>query len=201
MFDFSKYADYTTRDEVYFNTLKDYIDYLVIKYGGTIIERRDAMIKSGFIIENIGLDIDKSILNEVNPEFTTPSPVDGLLIGVVSPTETLTLYVTALDPEFFGEDAVYSIYIGLSEDTEVFGTPEVVTVSYDANGGTGDEYSSSTVKGQSLVIAENEFTAPEEKNFLEWNTEADGSGISYDPGDMYKVEKSITLYATWIDAE
>ena len=33
--------------------------------------------------------------------------------------------------------------------------------------------------------------------FVEWNTKSDGSGVSYNPGDKYTKDNSITLYAIW----
>lgn len=34
-------------------------------------------------------------------------------------------------------------------------------------------------------------------NFVEWNTDSDGDGTSYEYGDTIKVKKNITLYAQW----
>ena len=38
-------------------------------------------------------------------------------------------------------------------------------------------------------------------NFVEWNTESDGSGTSYQPGDHISIEKTTTLYAIWISTQ
>lgn len=37
--------------------------------------------------------------------------------------------------------------------------------------------------------------------FLEWNTQQDGNGITYEPGDTFVIHEGVTLYAQWIDAD
>lgn len=37
----------------------------------------------------------------------------------------------------------------------------------------------------------------EEKIFKEWNTKPDGTGVSYQPGDIYSENADLTLYAIW----
>ena len=54
-------------------------------------------------------------------------------------------------------------------------------ITYDANGGTGN--------------INDGFVAPLGNGFIEWNTKADGSGDSYEPGD--EVSTNTTLYAIW----
>lgn len=39
--------------------------------------------------------------------------------------------------------------------------------------------------------------APMTLTFKEWNTEPDGSGVSYDPGDQITITENTTLYAIW----
>lgn len=34
-------------------------------------------------------------------------------------------------------------------------------------------------------------------NFINWNTKANGSGTTYNPGDIYSTNKAVTLYAQW----
>ena len=62
------------------------------------------------------------------------------------------------------------------------------TVTYDANGGFG------TMEPTTNEIAECSFTY-EGKDFVEWNTVADGTGISYAVGDA--VTDNLNLYAIW----
>ena len=71
------------------------------------------------------------------------------------------------------------------------------TVTYHANvTGVSDievEYN----EGDDVTIADNTFTNPGYA-FIEWNTEADGSGDSYAPGDEIEgIDDDIDLYAQW----
>ena len=75
-------------------------------------------------------------------------------------------------------------------------TPPPFTVTYKANGGTGDD----VVDDDATVVAglPNTWTAPANKDFSNWNTASDGSGSSYEVGA--NVPSDLTLYAQWINA-
>ena len=97
--------------------------------------------------------------------------------------------------------------------TKVFGAASVATVKAityyqndkDSQGniivpGVADMPAGSTqVKyaGQNLTIA----AAPKSDahDFIEWNTKADGTGVTYEPGDEYTAEASLLLFAIWED--
>lgn len=51
-------------------------------------------------------------------------------------------------------------------------------------------------KGEDLTLSDK---TPIRKGyrFVEWNTESDGSGTSYEPGDVYSADEVVTLYAVW----
>ena len=70
-------------------------------------------------------------------------------------------------------------------------TPDAVTVSYDGNGAQG------SMEATEGIVAECGFTAPQGKQFKEWNTQADGSGESFAAGAQ--VTESVLLYAVWED--
>ena len=83
------------------------------------------------------------------------------------------------------------------EDTEFRYLKKFLTLSYDGNGGTGSMDSlTETTDGEEFTIKENQFQK-EGMSFVEWNTKADGSGISYHPGDKLILSKNTTLYAQW----
>ena len=75
-------------------------------------------------------------------------------------------------------------------------------VRYEPNGGAGDAYEDSTLylNGQQASVKSNTFTKAG-YTFNGWNTEANGSGASYNPnGDNNKVTigtANVTLYAQW----
>ena len=89
------------------------------------------------------------------------------------------------------------------------------TVSYNANGGTGAPASQIKTWGQTLVLSSTRPTrsvnltfnanggtvSPTSKSvntpFGSWNTSANGSGTSYQPGGNYTTNAAVTLYAQW----
>ena len=73
------------------------------------------------------------------------------------------------------------------------------TVSYDANGGTGEMVPQQIVKGQTGTVKDSDFYPPAGKVFDGWNTQADGNGDSYKPGDSIDPSADMTLYAIWKD--
>lgn len=69
-------------------------------------------------------------------------------------------------------------------------------ISYNANGGTGTTASQTKVRGTDIVLSANSFTR-NNYHFVEWNTEADGSGTPYSEGQIYQTDADLTLYAIW----
>ena len=70
------------------------------------------------------------------------------------------------------------------------------TVTFDANGGTGEMPPMIFAQGVSQTLPDNAFTF-EGHSFAGWNTKADGTGTSYSDKQTIVVTKSMTLYAQW----
>ena len=123
---------------------------------------------------------------------------------------TITTGITSLTATK-GENAPYSIgagddgtcgtvTIGGIETGGIANSPytvELVTVSFDANGGTGTMAAQNFLKGFEQNLNANTFTAPAEMAFNCWNTEADGSGTEYSNLESITVSGNTTLYAQW----
>ena len=75
------------------------------------------------------------------------------------------------------------------------------TVTYDPNGGTGATSPYNGLVGDAPQAADNGFAAPDDcKTFAGWNTKADGTGDTIQPGDeLPSLTDDITLYAQWDD--
>lgn len=74
-------------------------------------------------------------------------------------------------------------------------------IIYDSNGGTGSMHAQSLAYGTAETLYPNEFERAGHR-WISWNTQPDGSGISYDNGatvqDLSTIDNSvITLYAQW----
>ncbi len=83
-----------------------------------------------------------------------------------------------------------------------------VTVNYDANDGTNNTDFVEDQEINSAIASENSFTPLADKQFREWNTKADGTGMVVAPGDLiFNAIKNetvssggtLTLYAQWDD--
>lgn len=79
----------------------------------------------------------------------------------------------------------------------LLGEDEVFTVSFSANGGTGSIASLDLVEHTLIDLPNCSFTAPAGKKFKEWNTNADGSGVSKAEGNQIEVLEDVTWYAIW----
>ena len=72
-----------------------------------------------------------------------------------------------------------------------------VKLTYNANGGEGTIDPATGAAGESVSVAANGFTL-NNYTFTGWNTQADGTGTAYKPGDSFKLtDKDTVLYAQW----
>ena len=77
---------------------------------------------------------------------------------------------------------------------------DTYTVSYNANGGTGGPSAQTKTYGVNLTLSTlTSSTTPTKTGytFKNWNTRADGTGTSYEPGKLYSANEPVTLYAQW----
>ena len=120
---------------------------------------------------------------------TSASAVSGFT-GSYTPSGNITLY------------AIYS-------------SANIYTVTYDANGGTGTPSAQQKEENVSLTLssiaptksytiqynAAGGSVTPASKNvscvFNGWNTQKNGKGTAYAPGDAYTANADVTLYAQW----
>ena len=73
------------------------------------------------------------------------------------------------------------------------------TVSFNSNGGSGSIAQRSIAYGETTNLPACSFTAPTGKKFLKWNTKANGTGVSKNPGDTYQPTANVTFYAIWVN--
>ena len=127
--------------------------------------------------------------------------------GVYSGAATATLVLTGAPISYNNNQYRCIVSNGISPDT-VSNTayldvsPVLYAVVYDPNGGSGTAPTGSNRAAGATFPAANPsgLTAPEGKQFKEWNTLADGSGVSYASGATVTMPASnLTLYAIWED--
>ncbi len=72
-----------------------------------------------------------------------------------------------------------------------------VTVSFDANGGSGTIDSIDGTPGSTITLPDQTGLIHAGFKLTHWNTSATGSGTSYPVGQGFKLSGSVTLYAQW----
>lgn len=77
--------------------------------------------------------------------------------------------------------------------------PSPFTITYDANTGTGSVPAATTALAPQTVLGNTGSPALTKPgfNFNGWNTQADGTGLSYNAGDSLTSTTNLTLYAQW----
>ena len=81
-------------------------------------------------------------------------------------------------------------------DTPTPQPSNVVTVNFNANGGTGEMAPQQFAAGTAQALTANAFTR-DNYRYVNWNTSADGSGTTYTDSQVVNPSTSITLYAQW----
>ena len=85
-----------------------------------------------------------------------------------------------------------------SKSQNVSVNPVTYSVTYDANGGTGEMIdSSSPYSASSTVTILNNSFSRNGYTFVCFNTQADGFGTDYNPDETFTISSNIVLYAKW----
>lgn len=74
--------------------------------------------------------------------------------------------------------------------------PDNLTISFNANNGTGTMSNQSVVYSTATAISSNLF-ARNGYTFAGWNTQADGNGSNYTNGESVTLTQNLALYAKW----
>lgn len=83
-------------------------------------------------------------------------------------------------------------------DSSTIPVPQV-TVTFDANGGTGTMTEQKIDEGKPTALKTNTYKKAK-YNFTGWNTQADGTGTAYTNGQTVTLSDDLTLYAQWQEA-
>ena len=92
--------------------------------------------------------------------------------------------------------SIVIVAAGLPISAMTVNADETITVTYDANGGTGTIESQTVNKGEPVTIKSNTFEFEGHAAKQYWSTEKDG-GTLYDCNSTQVFDADITLYAAW----
>ena len=147
--------------------------------------------------------LTRNIRATFNEEFTIPNNTftnltDGqeFIYWTFDPTKDSIYYeeekVTNITE--YGFDSPYNLEE--NEYLEAVWSDNYHSVSFDANGGTGNMKGIKIISDKTSRLKYNLF----EKNgytFTGWNTKADGTGTAYTDGQNVNIDSDMTLYAQW----
>ncbi len=170
--------------------------YVAIPYDCSALTGADGVIAAGTIVPANDATAIGVLLNDVYPEENPNGAV--VIHGFIKSTKLPQAPASAAIAGLAGKGVCF-----LNED----GTPldSKLTVTYDANGGTGtvtDNSSPYTYGAEVTVMASTGITAPDGKTFSGWalTADADVKNDDYDASDKFIITKNITLYAVWAEA-
>lgn len=149
--------------------------------------------------------IDSSIQHGTVTATPTQS-VGGIMTNInLTVTPDLGYYLVSLTVTNSTDNSSVSVSVPNNNGVCFFRMPQSnvvvnaefapITVSFDANGGTGT-MDNATANSSTFVLPECSFVAPESKKFKGWATSTSGTVIN---ADSITVTKPITLYAVWED--
>ena len=144
---------------------------------------------------NGGVGNIESITKEKYSTFTIPS------IDEITPPTGMLFVSWNTKQDGTGTSYDEGDLIELDENLELFAIWEPisnVTLSFNANGGTGTISSIENIKGSIFTVpAIDGITAPSGMKFKEWNTNSDGTGTSYEEGETIELVETLELFAIW----
>ena len=149
-------------------------------------------------LKGMGLDYPSRWTQKVFVQFTddpdiSQSVSDQWEIGPATADSSSAYNGSIINPAMSGTATLTS--------QNVFGQTngkQYAALHYDANGGNGTMGDVIVIAGSSVSLEQNGFTRPG-YTFTGWNTEADGSGTSYQPGaSITIIDGTRTLYAQWV---
>ncbi|MDD6062290.1 MAG: InlB B-repeat-containing protein [Oscillospiraceae bacterium] len=193
--------------------------------GGTISEPEESLYK--YAAEFIGWNTQPDGSGEMYLPGQTCSVDEPLMLYPLWRYPTLDAIPTPVRENYtflgwFEEETDVPITPGRTVDRNLYYYAQWeqydgYVVLYNANGGLNQPEKQTKSATEDLVLSEKVPTAPITQvrykpgiygtleqdvieyipQFLEWNTQPDGTGQSYHPGDVYTENENMTLYAIW----
>jgi hypothetical protein len=156
--------------------------------------------------KNTATNVEKTVTEPVGRKAAglTDVPVPALL------NSNAGLYVRYFLPADVVPDNPYTFTVvtldASGKASEKPTTPASVSVKgterylgYDANGGTGSVAATFDFYGQTTTVAPSASLSYAHHLFMSWNTQADGKGTGYIPGETFTFPNEDTmLYAQWL---
>lgn len=124
------------------------------------------------------------------------STSDGSYWNLVAPSVTSASYVDVKDSNNTGTNIATTNSTDSGHNVGWSFNPATVTVTFNANGGTGSMAPQTRAYADAANLSANTFTRTG-YTFHHWNTAANDSGASYANQASYPFTSDVTLYAQW----
>lgn len=191
-----------------------WLDYVILNYGGGggIYSKGTVEITNSQIIDNISNFDGGGIYTADYGSYDalTSNDYQKLTISASTVFSGNTASRAYVPPEIatsytnikYGSTSIVSggeyVHPINNYDINYRGNVRYVTVTYNANGGTGDNYKDAVEDGGYTVLG-NDTTgfAKTDYTFKCWSTSADGRSDTLSPGETFTVDKDIIFYAQW----
>ena len=162
----------------------------IVKFGNTTVWQDGKMVDAQ-AYHNSGVTADGVTYDNHVAGSNNSLHAEGYKDNVIE--TTYGEWITNEDGTITRDRTKKCTYCGYEENI----TEYHVKLTYDANGGEGAIDSATGAAGKIVTVAQNEFTR-NNYTFIGWNTQADGKGTAYKPGDSFTLtDKDTMLYAQW----
>ncbi|MGC2484874.1 MAG: InlB B-repeat-containing protein [Acidimicrobiales bacterium] len=146
------------------------------------------------ILANGGTGSDAELSGEYGATVTLPG-----VTGLTYNGYTLTSWNTSANGSgtSYSLDAAITLTIPLTLYAQWTATTGSLTVSLSANGGSGSLDPLTGSSGSTVTLPSATSVVRAGYTLTSWNTDANGSGTSYTPGQTLTLTSTLTLYAQW----
>jgi uncharacterized repeat protein (TIGR02543 family) len=157
-------------------------------YHTVTFAENDSLTDEVYTGQTADVPADLTLFSNLNPSFSNPGMT--FVSWNTSPDGSGTTYTNGENYDFDAPLTLYAIWAG-----------PYVTVTFGENDSSSDSTDASQTENASSLLTLFSNLAPGFANaghtFVDWNTEADGDGISYSNGATYSFESPLVLYAIW----
>jgi hypothetical protein len=176
------FSAFSSSTDGIFNLLVKHNDFRQIVYEIWSDEFRETALDSLNLIDNIRYELTSSaVMNGIRWNRYCTTNID----------ENVESYNEACDDLVDLINSKIELF-----DSQI--TDYSAVLYYSSNGEATNSSGVYSLIGSEITVINNLYSS--NKKFISWNTEADGSGTTYNPGDTIILsDETITLYAQWSD--
>lgn len=192
-------------------TVKPHKGYDVEVYVNGV--KKDAEADGSYLVKNVTgpqrVEVVESAIPNYNVTFTVPLSGQTFTQSVargntatepsVKPEREGYAFAGWYTADQYPNGTQFNFATSITSDTILFGklTPKTYNIQYNLNGASGTAPADQLKTHGFAVQLDTAKPTRDGYTFLGWGTTDKATAASYQPGDMYSVDKEIILYAVW----